>query len=127
MNQDQIFLEHEGNAWFQRNRAALNQTGKFDWPLALIDRLKDRAAIEKVLELGCSNGWRLHRLQESSARGRFVGVDASQQAIADGQQNFPGLELYQGSLTDVPLQEQFDLVIVHFVLHWIDRQNLAKA
>lgn len=130
MVQDDVFLEDEGNAWFQRNRAALGAAAenRHDWPLTLIGRLDaaQRAGIGSVVELGCSNGWRLARLGKTLPA-RLVGVDASADAVADGSARYPGLSLLQGGLADVPLQEQFDLTIVFFVLHWIDRSNLARC
>lgn len=130
MVQDDVFLAGEGDAWFQRNREALGATAalRHDWPLALIGQLDaaQRAGIGSVVELGCSNGWRLARLRQTLPA-RMVGVDASAEAVADGHARYPGLALRQGGLAEVPLQEQFDLTIVNFVLHWIDRSTLARC
>ncbi len=30
-------------------------------------------------------------------------------------------------LADLPLEERFDLVVVNFVLHWVDRSTLARS
>lgn len=128
MIQDDVFLGGEGDAWFVRNRAALQVAGaeRHDWPLALIERLDGRERIASVVELGCSNGWRLARLQRGMAA-RMVGVEASAAAVADGKARYPGLVLLQGGLAELPLQEQFDLTIVFFVLHWIDRSSVARC
>jgi SAM-dependent methyltransferase len=58
---------------------------------------------------------------------RFVGVEPSQDAIDDGKARYPGVEFHKGLLTDVPLGGSFDLVIVNFVLHWVDRSTLSKS
>lgn len=130
MVQDDVFLRDEGDAWFLRNRAALGEAAgrRHDWPLTLIARLDEtqRTGIANVVELGCSNGWRLDLLRKTLPR-RMVGIDASAAAVADGMTRYPGLELQQGALAAVPLQEQFDLAIVSFVLHWVDRSNLARC
>jgi SAM-dependent methyltransferase len=130
MLQDDVFLEDEGNAWFQRNRVALEASAqdRHDWPLTMIGRLDEarRTGIGSVVELGCSNGWRLARLGKTLPA-RLVGVDASADAVADGVARYPGLSLLQGGLADLPLREQFDLTIVFFVLHWIDRSNVARC
>ena len=129
MTQDDVFLKGEGDAWFRRNREALGDAAalRHDWPLTLIEQLEARPRIRSVVELGCSNGWRLARLQALLPDARLVGVDASAAAVADGVRRHPGLDLRQGALADVPLYEQFDLTIVFFVLHWIDRASLARC
>lgn len=40
---------------------------------------------------------------------------------------YPGLELHQGVLSNPPVDGQFDLVIVNYVMHWIDRSTLARS
>jgi SAM-dependent methyltransferase len=52
-------------------------------------------------------------------------MDASREAIAAGSEAYPGLDLRHGVLSQIPFQNPFDLVIVNFVLHWIDRELLA--
>ena len=106
MVQDDVFLADEGNAWFQRNRDALGAAAqvRHDWPLTLIGRLDEaqRAGIGSVVELGCSNGWRLARLGKTLPA-RMVGVDASAEAVADGEARYPGLRCCRAGLADVPL------------------------
>lgn len=126
MKQDDVFLGGEGNAWFRRNREALARKMRPDWPLSLIDLLDDRESIKNVIELGCANGWRLARLKETLSA-RLVGVDASEEAIADGSVRYPGVTLLHGALESIPVHEEFDLAIVHFVLHWVDRRSLARC
>lgn len=126
MLQDEIFKETEGDAWFQRNHALLLKEGRVDWPSLLLELFEPKDAIRDVLELGCSNGWRLARLR-NFFEAKMVGVDASANAIRDGQERFPGLTLKTGTLADVPLDGQFDFTIVNFVFHWVDRRTLAKS
>jgi SAM-dependent methyltransferase len=128
MNQDEIFARKEGNAWFRRNQASLENPGKVDWPLAVLEMLGNKDGIRNVAELGCANGYRLDRLcSKLSTKGRFVGVDASEEAISDGCKRYPHLELHTGTLAELPVSGAFDLVIVNFVLHWVDRKTLARS
>jgi SAM-dependent methyltransferase len=128
MNQDSLFASSEGDSWYRRNRALLAKDDKIDWPLFILDMLGDKGAIASVLELGCSNGFRLHKLKQSHLRhARCVGIDASAEAIATGMELYPDLELQQGVLATPPISGQFDLVIVNYVLHWIDRTTLARS
>jgi SAM-dependent methyltransferase len=88
--------------------------------------LSRHSKVGKVLELGCSTGWRLHELTEK-LQARCVGVDASEQALAYGRKHYPRVEFHRGALSAVPLTETFDVVIVQSVLHWIDRTALAAS
>lgn len=123
MKQESIFLGGEGDAWYGRNRDALLEGGKEDWPVNIIER--NNLTPERVLELGCSNGWRLAKLQGRS--NCLVGLDASTAAIEDGQKLYPELELIRGGVSSVPINEPFNLIIVNFVLHWVDRDKLART
>jgi len=128
MTQDNLFASGEGDKWYRRNQAALGNKDKIDWPLFLFDLIGNRETITSVIELGCSNGYRLDRLKrEYLPQARCVGIDASSEAVAIGSEQFPGLELYQGVLSSPPIEGQFDLVIVNYVLHWIDRSTLAQS
>ncbi len=126
--QDDVFFESEGDSWFRRNRSVLSREGKFDWPVELIGLLGDLSGVRSVAELGCCNGYRLDELRRRLPDAmRFAGVDASADAVADGAALFPGLELRQGVLNDIPMEGPFDLVVVNFVLHWVDRSTLARS
>ena len=128
MVQDNIFFKDEGNAWFRRNKTALDSNALADWPCHLIDLYEDKSSIHSVIELGASNGYRLNKIRKLLPPGcRCVGVDASFEAIDDGKKKYRELDLYTGVLSDIPLREEFDLVIVNFVLSWIDRRTLTKS
>lgn len=127
LNQDIIFHKKEGNSWFQRNKSVLEKEGKVDWPTYLLSLLDNKSGIRNVAELGCSNGWRLNQLSKHFTGTRFVGVDASIEAIDDGRKRYPDLELHQGLLSQLPIQDEFDLVVVNFVLHWVDRKTLINS
>lgn len=128
MEQDRIFLDNEGNNWFRRNKSALDETDKIDWPFHVLNFIDFKVKIGSVLELGCSNGYRLDKIRSKLLPDcRFVGIDAGAEAIEYGRMKFEGLELFQGLLSDIPLKEEFDLVIVNFVLHWVDRKTLFRS
>ena len=126
--QDRIFLKGEADRYFLRNRKALVKKGKIDWPcntLALLDPAI-RKKIKTVVELGCANGWRLARLR-ARMPGRYVGIEPSPEAVREGMRRYRGLELSTGTLEKNSLKEEFDLVVVSFVLHWVDRRTLARS
>ena len=128
MNQDDVFLGGEGDAWFHRNAEALSKPQRPDWILGLLSMLDARSEISSVCEVGCADGWRLARLAESLPNVTLnAGFDASAAAIADGKRRHPQLDLRVGPVTWPPFEQRFDLVIVSFVLHWIDRAELVRA
>jgi SAM-dependent methyltransferase len=51
-------------------------------------------------------------------------VEPSAQAIANGMAKFPCVHFVRGSADHLPLKRRFELIIVNFVFHWIDRANL---
>ncbi|MFG0250103.1 MAG: class I SAM-dependent methyltransferase [Phycisphaeraceae bacterium JB051] len=125
-NQDKVFSGGEGNAYFARNKHRDMMT-KHDWPCHLLSEVAIEKPVESVLELGCMDGYRLERLRSVYPQARMVGIDASSEAIASGQQKYPNVELHAGVLADPPVQGQFDIVIVNFVFHWVDRQTLCQS
>src|SRR5262249_22807204 len=80
----------------------------------------------RVLEIGTANGFRLAEIQRSTGA-RAVAVEPSAQAIDNGCKAFPSIQFVRGTAHSIPLEENFDLVIVNFVFHWIDRSNLLRS
>ena len=125
MLQDDIFRQTEGDRWFARNRGAL---GAFDPSLDLPLRLLELYDMHprSVIEIGAANGFRLGAIERRSGA-RCVALEPSADAIRDGQARFPALTFIRGSADSVPVKESFDLVIVNFVFHWIDRVSLLRS
>jgi SAM-dependent methyltransferase len=123
--QDKLFSEFEGDRWFERNRKVLNTfDASADLPLRLIGLYG--LTPERVLEIGAANGFRLAAIRERTGA-EAVAVEPSAQAVLNGKASFPFIAFIRGTASAVPLRESFDLVIVNFVFHWIDRQNLLRA
>jgi len=122
--QDDIFLNYEGDAWFNRNAKTLGKNLENDFPLKLIDLLNLKPA--RILEIGAANGYRLAEISHRLGSGTYVAIEPSSKAIEDGQKRFPFIEFRRGLMHDLPLEndEVFDLVIVNFVFHWISRDKL---
>lgn len=125
MLQDNVFMQSEGDRWFERNRNALYEfDAAADWPLKLVDMYNLQP--ESALEIGAANGFRLAALHTRSGA-RVVAVEPSAQAILEGKASFPTVTFVRGTAHSVPLQERFDLVIVNFVFHWVDRSYLLRS
>lgn len=125
MTQKNLFLESEGDAWFTRNRAddaKLRDKITHDPILNILKSMN--LAPKSVLEIGCSDGWRLAALQTIWPEAKFKGIDPSRRAAAHST---PGILIEEGTADDLPYREsEFDLVIFGFCLYLCDRQDLFK-
>jgi SAM-dependent methyltransferase len=118
-------MHSEGDRWFARNRAALNGfDAGADLPMRLLDLYDLRP--ESILEIGAANGFRLAAIHMLSGA-RVVGVEPSAQAILEGRASYPFVTFVRGLAHAIPLRESFELVIVNFVFHWIDRARLLPS
>lgn len=124
-NQAEIFVASEADRWFERNKQTLaGFDPENDFPVKLMElyRLRPR----NVLEVGAANGFRLAAIHARYGS-RVVGVELSGEAVRDGKARFPHVELVRGAAHAIPVKQSFDLVIVNFTFHWIDRALLLAS
>lgn len=126
MYQDNIFLDYEGDNWFNRNSECLGGASKHD-PILNMIRLYNIIPHD-VLEIGASNGWRLHEINETYGS-KCTAVEPSELAVRNGKKRYPKVEFYRNVASDLPFDEgqKFDLIIMNFVFHWISRERLFKS
>ena len=80
MNKD-IFLNSEGNNFFLRNIDKLDNKDDL-----IIEKLKSlKLSKMNILEIGCSNGWRLNELNNLYPDNNYFGLDPSKDAIDYGR------------------------------------------
>lgn len=116
MKQADAMLESEADLWLERNRANMNKRD----PVA--EMIK--ATIikpQRVLEIGCSNGWRLAGL-----RARYgctvIGVEPGHQAAIEAAEH--RVPVYRSTAEALPLGDaSFDLVIYGFALYLTDPED----
>ncbi len=113
--QTQAVFESEGDAWFHRNR---KQLGAQDPVSKTIQFL--RLHPQRVLEVGCANGWRLKRLKDAYDC-TINGVDASLAAVKDA--NLPTVHHRLASALPV-YPHKFDMVIYGFCLYLCEPRTL---
>lgn len=125
--QDRTFVKDEGDRWFRRNRESLSVIQpEEDLPLRLVDEFGLEPGT--VLEIGAANGARLSAEAFPAEPDLSVAIDVSQEALVHGAETFDTPSPVRGAASSVPLQRSsVDLVILHFVLHWIDRDNLLDV
>jgi SAM-dependent methyltransferase len=123
--QDKVFSDFEGDRWFERNQRALNTFNpEADLPLRLITLYGLTPG--RVLEIGAANGFRLAQIHQRTGA-EAVALEPSARAVLDGKVSFPFITFIRGTASAVPLRESFDLVIISFVFHWIDRHSLLRV
>lgn len=118
-SQKEKFSITEGDAWFRRNRTIIADSTQKKCPVVeLVSRIKPRPA--RVLEIGCSNGWRLNEILAAGVQ-ECVGIDPSKTAIEDGKRSYPAITLELGTAERLPRHPQgFDLIIFGFCLYLCD-------
>lgn len=123
--QDKIFVK-EGDNWFIRNNC---EPGREFEALGYLRHQPDFKP-KKILDIGCSNGKKLGQILNLYGRlAQGFGLDPSRLAIKNGQKEFPRLKLRHGFSHDLSFfkDDSFDLIIMSFVWHWIDRKKLLQT
>jgi len=124
-SQKQIFKASEANGWFDRNKTPhvfiANKEN------IIVDFLKEIELIpKKVLEIGCSNGFRLNQIREEFHCECF-GIDPSSKAIKCGNKKFPNIVLNIGTADELHFENySFDTIIFGFCLYLCDRRDLFR-
>ena len=126
MKQKDIFLEFEGNAWFERNANALGSRKLPESDSLLIEILNLPLLAEgtKILEIGCGDGTRLGWLRENCGFDCY-GVEPSGQAVGAAKRR--GITAYEGTADQLPFDANtFDIVVFGFCLYLCDREDLFR-
>jgi trans-aconitate methyltransferase len=74
---------------------------------------------ERILDLGCGDGYLTRRIAESGAA--VVGVDSSPEMIAAAKNL--GVDARYASGDDLPFEQEFDAVFSNAALHWMNDQD----
>ncbi len=126
-SQRDIFLQGEGDAYFQRNAAGYQAAGagRASLPLSVLQAYLKPGA--RALEIGCANGLNLETLRRQCGN-EGAGIDPSAAAVEAGRRDFPALDLRVGSADALPFDDaSFDLVWFGFCLYVTDRALLPRV
>jgi SAM-dependent methyltransferase len=85
---------------------------------ALVEALQPQAG-ERILDLGCGDGFLTQQIAESGAT--VVGVDSSPQMIRAAAER--GVDARHASGEALPFDQEFDAVFSNAALHWITDQD----
>jgi trans-aconitate 2-methyltransferase len=80
---------------------------------------------ERVLDLGCGTGQLTAEIAAAGAE--VVGIDHSEEMVAQARRNFPHLRFEPGDARSFSLDEPFDAVFSNAVLHWVKPAEPAVA
>ncbi len=125
--QTEAFWRSEGDQWYARNAKALAEPGRAaDDPVVAL--LAAETWSGPVVEVGASNGWRLAYLA-AQRPGEYIAVEPSAKACAEGTAHFPAVRFVRALAHDLsaPNDASAGVVIVSFVLHWVDRNRLLRT
>lgn len=134
MKQKDVFLQSEGDAWFNRNIFALNNrqlpdadpllTMLIETPLwSMVNGQQNiNDTKPRVLEIGCGDGSRLAWLQDHLDV-ECYGIEPSSMGVSNA--NSKGVHALQGTADTLPFDDQhFDLILFGFCLYLCDREDL---
>ncbi len=113
-----IFIEKEGNNFYNRNNNYFNTNKDI-----ILENFK-KVSNNKILEIGCSNGWRLEYLLNKFPDNEYYGIDPSSDAVSSNS----NINLTIGTCDNLNYSDNyFDIILVPFVFMYFDRELLLKS
>jgi len=124
--QQKIFLAGEGDAWYERNADNLAQRmDKPDRTVELIAALPETPS--RILEVGCSDGWRLEKISKLGSAIKLYGIDPSASAVQAACARAVTINAERTTADSLPYSDQyFDVVIYGGCLCWCDPGSLFR-
>jgi SAM-dependent methyltransferase len=132
MGQKTIFLDTEADAWYSRNRNALDgrDFATDDSVVQVVGNILKTSASKnldrrlKLLEVGCGDGGRLAWLSEHFQID-VSGVEPSKRGVQHAHEM--GVDAKVGTADSLPFADgSFDILIFGFCLYLCDRQDLFR-
>ena len=122
-------------AYFSRNASEWDELRRLHVSDAAVEaallKLIGKTPIDALLDLGTGTGWILQLLSDFYRRA--VGIDASRDMLSVARSNLDKAGIVKasvrhGDILNLPLEGQdFDLITIHQVLHFLDQPELAIA
>ncbi len=124
--QKEIFGDTEGDKYYERNKLKHDGMVSTDEDPIVQGIVHMGLSPKSILEIGCSDGWRLDRLYNMYPSTCF-GIDPSEKAVQEGRDKWPQLKLIKGTADELPYKNKlFDMIIFGFCLYLCDRNDLFK-
>lgn len=122
-------------AYFSRNASEWDELRRLHVSDAAVEkellRLIGKTPVDTLLDLGTGTGWILKLL--ANVYRRAVGIDASRDMLSVARANLDKAGILKasvrhGDILNLPVEGQdFDLITIHQVLHFLDQPELAIA
>jgi ubiquinone/menaquinone biosynthesis C-methylase UbiE len=128
MRQREIFLNGEGDNWYERNKHQLKNVDSPDLQCLINYLIHIKGTELKFLEIGCSNGRKVLEISKRLGWDGF-GIDPSAEAILRANQNKAGNTTFSIGTADALSFEDnfFDCVFFGFCLYLVDRDDINAA
>lgn len=135
MESKEIFLNGEGDAYFERNLQAdgnLRATRVFTEFLKKNPNIFNREGGKTLLEVGCAGGDGLIHLAQNFEM-RYFGIEPSKKAVEYGKgvihaQGIENVDLLRGTSDHLPFEDSsMDFVILGFFMCYLDRDVVLKT
>jgi ubiquinone/menaquinone biosynthesis C-methylase UbiE len=127
--QESIFSQGEGDQWFKRNLAEIEDLKHFHDVEFILDRLNPfKNQISRILEVGCAAGHKVEQLA-SELEAEPFGIDPSEKAIRAAIERTNNSKNFVVGTVDRMdfLDSSFDTVFVAFCMYLVSREELEKA
>ncbi len=127
-SQKEAFINYEADEWFKRNRKVIESYNPtIDKVISLITEYNLNP--NKVLEIGCSGGYRLNAIHRLFPSSKVFGIDPSEKANEYCTSQYPNVSFKRGTADDLSHleNESIDIVIVGFVFYVVDRNIFFKV
>lgn len=128
-NQEDIFINQESDAWFDRNSSKIVEPVSTDHNVIKAVLSINLPKSGSFIDLGGGVGSVSARIKKLFPDWKGTVLEPSQKARNHGSKIFPLIDFAPGSLAkkeDMPIKD-YDLVIISMVLTWIDRTLLTQA
>ena len=111
----------EADKWFLRNMHKLFDNS-FDGRIINLVKNNNLKA-DKILEIGCANGYKLNQYSKLLKSKKNYGIDLSKKAIVNGKKKYKNLNLLNISSLEIDkIKLNFDLIICGHFLYHLDRE-----
>jgi ubiquinone/menaquinone biosynthesis C-methylase UbiE len=121
MIQKKIFLQSEGDRYYQRNKNSISNNLEF-----ISKKIITIENCNKILEIGCGEGHLLNNIYKKKKECSLYGIDPSSQAIKNKCNKH--LKLKKGTADNLEYRNNFfDIIIFGFCFYLIDLNLLFKV
>lgn len=129
MDPKKLFLESEGDKYYQRNKTALINSIGLDTKFyaSFLSNIADKNT--NLVEIGAGNGRNINYLK-NVLQCSVSGIEPSSDAVSDGNEMFFNNQdvLIKGTSDALPYaDESADIVLFGFSLFWVGRKYLFRS